>query len=206
MALTVIALGLAKRPPEDKAALGTDIWNSTKTKPEFTAASPTPAELKTAIDGVTGQVTLIAATQAALDAATLGMPDKTAILDDVLGRYASFAESKSKDKAVLAGWSFPVRAERSPVGQLPAPGDLQVSQGDMASSLEPHWDPVRGATAYIVDIAESADGPWTQKYVGTKANCIITGLVSGKEYWLRVCAVGAAGPSDWSDRASKRAS
>jgi hypothetical protein len=30
-------------------------------------------------------------------------------------------------------------------------------------------------------------------------------LVSGTEYWYRVKALGAAGPSPWSDRASKRA-
>ena len=32
-----------------------------------------------------------------------------------------------------------------------------------------------------------------------------TGLVRGTQYWFRVRAIGAAGPSAWSDPATKRA-
>jgi hypothetical protein len=206
MALTVIALGLAKRAAEDLVTLATTIWNLTKTAPEFTAANPLPADLKDLIDGVSGKLGEIEQTEAALAQLNLDLPPLVDALAVGLSQYANHAESKSKDKAILAGWGFPLRQDRQPVGQLQPPGDLRVSAGDMAGSLEPHWDPVTGAKSYIAEIAEAADGPWTQRYVGTKSSCVISGLVSGKEYWVRVCAVGSAGMSEWSDRASKRAS
>jgi hypothetical protein len=37
------------------------------------------------------------------------------------------------------------------------------------------------------------------------ANCLVTGLTSGKKYWFRVRAVGTAGFSGWSDPAVKMA-
>jgi hypothetical protein len=48
-------------------------------------------------------------------------------------------------------------------------------------------------------------GPWTQCYVGKASSCTVTGLTSGTQYWFQVCAIGAAGPSAWSDPATKRA-
>ncbi len=48
-------------------------------------------------------------------------------------------------------------------------------------------------------------GPWTQCYVAKASSCTITGLTSGTQYWFQICAIGAAGPSVWSDPATKRA-
>jgi len=41
--------------------------------------------------------------------------------------------------------------------------------------------------------------------VGKAAKCTVTGLTSGTQYWFQVRAIGAAGPSAWSDPATKRA-
>ena len=70
-----------------------------------------------------------------------------------------------------------------------------------------YWDAIkRGVQTYVAERATASEGPWTQCYVGKLSNCTDTGLVSDTEYWYRVPAIGAAGPSAWSDRASKRAS
>ena len=63
----------------------------------------------------------------------------------------------------------------------------------------------RGVQTYVAERAIAAAGPYTQCYIGKASSCTDTGLVSGIEYWYRVKALGAAGPSVWSDRASKRA-
>ena len=68
------------------------------------------------------------------------------------------------------------------------------------------WDALRrGVQTYIAQQATSPSGPWTQCYVGKASSCTVTGLTSGTQYWFQVCAVGAAGPSAWSDPATKRA-
>ena len=68
------------------------------------------------------------------------------------------------------------------------------------------WDAIRrGVQTYIAQQAISPSGPWTQCYVGKASSCTVTGLTSGTQYWFQVCPIGAAGPSAWSDPATKRA-
>ena len=43
------------------------------------------------------------------------------------------------------------------------------------------------------------------RIAGKASSCTATGLTSGTQYWFQVCAIGAAGPSAWSDPATKRA-
>jgi hypothetical protein len=58
---------------------------------------------------------------------------------------------------------------------------------------------------YIAQVVPASGGEYTQCYVGQASGCTVKGLDSGKEYWFRVCALGAAGEGPWSDRAAKRA-
>ena len=41
--------------------------------------------------------------------------------------------------------------------------------------------------------------------IDDKLDEVVTRLTSGTQYWFRVRAIGAAGPSAWSDPATKRA-
>jgi len=69
-----------------------------------------------------------------------------------------------------------------------------------------NWDAIRrGVQTYVAQQATASGGPWTQCYVGKASKCTVTGLTSGTEYWFYVRAIGAAGPSAWSDPAAKRA-
>jgi hypothetical protein len=68
------------------------------------------------------------------------------------------------------------------------------------------WDAIRrGVQTCVAQQAASSSGPWTECYVGKASSCTGTGLTSGTQYWFQVCAIGAAGPSAWSDPATKRA-
>jgi hypothetical protein len=94
----------------------------------------------------------------------------------------------------------------APVGRLPQPANFVATGGDLDGTVDLAWDPIkRGVQTYVAERATAADGPYTQCYIGKASSCTDTGLVSGTEYWYRVRALGAAGPSAWSDRASKRA-
>ncbi len=108
------------------------------------------------------------------------------------------------DPAVLASANIPLAATPTPVGILPAPANVRA-RTLQAQKSKISWSRPRGAASFIGECAQSADGPYTQIYVGTKASMVSEDETPGTLYWFRVAAVGAAGRSDWSDPISKRA-
>jgi hypothetical protein len=134
--------------------------------------------------------------------ATARVTTENSFRDLVIG-----AESLTHDAATLAsgGWEI-AASSTAPVGQLPQPQNLHATGGDLDGTVDLAWDAIkRGVQTYVAERATAADGPYTQCYLGKASSCTDTGLTSGTEYWYRVKALGAAGPSAWSDRASKRA-
>ena len=68
------------------------------------------------------------------------------------------------------------------------------------------FDPVlRGLQTYVLELTEDPTGltGWRNVGVTKKSSHTITGLVSGRRYWVRVAAVGAAGQGPWSEVATK---
>ena len=120
---------------------------------------------------------------------------------------ATGAEDITRDAATLQAGGWDIQADsHTPVGPLPQPQNLHATGGDMDGTVDVAWDPIkRGVQAYIAERALSSSGPWTQCYVGKPSSCTIAGLTSGTQYWFQVSAIGAAGPSPWSDPATKRA-
>ena len=116
------------------------------------------------------------------------------------------AEALTGAAATLQSGGWELQAARAPVGQLPQPANLVATGGDLEGTVDLSWDALRrGVQTYIAQQATSSSGPWTQCYVGKASSCTVTGLTSGTQYWFQVCAIGAAGPSAWSDPATKRA-
>ena len=124
-----------------------------------------------------------------------------------MGRsLATYVESESMNNQItIESSGFTLTAPRQSVGLLPAPTGLRGEPGQ-AQTVLLRWDRDRGANSWTAQCAPEATGPWTDIYTGTRAKCVATGLVSGTQYWFRVRAIGAAGPSDWSDPSTKRAS
>ena len=125
---------------------------------------------------------------------------------DIMGRsLAAYVEGASLgNPALLESSGFRLTAPRQPVGLLPAPSGLRAQPGKEGSCVL-RWNRDRGARSWAAQCAAQANGPWTDIYTGTRANCVATGLTSGTQYWFRVQAIGAAGASDWSDPTTKRA-
>ena len=68
------------------------------------------------------------------------------------------------------------------------------------------WDALRrGVQTYIAQQAALAQRTLDAMLRRQSLELHVTGLTSGTQYWFQVCAIGAAGPSAWSDPATKRA-
>ncbi|MEY4918621.1 MAG: hypothetical protein RL616_2534 [Verrucomicrobiota bacterium] len=172
----------------------------------FTTPTPTLAAFTTLI--TTAQTKLTAA-DAAQQAAKLATADKdaaiTALLAGVkqLANYVSMTANGDGLKIQSAGFSL--KSTANPVGEMPAPGNLSATGGDLEGECDLHWNPVNGRTNYLGEHRTTPSGPWNPFYGGKKSSATATGLVSGTQYDFRVRAVGAAGPGAWSDLAQSRA-
>lgn len=141
-------------------------------------------------------------------AARLASKSKTAIQDEqeaavglLVAQLASYVDSASGGEATkIESAGFAVRATPTPVGELPAPTDLQVQPSEHAGSADLSWKSSRGSKAFSIERA--ADGPslnWAVIGNSTKKEASLNSMVSGTKYWFRVAAIGAAGQSAWSD-------
>jgi hypothetical protein len=157
------------------------------------------------IDLVEGNTNAVAAAKTALVLAESNLQQSVETLDTMGRALASYVEAASMgNPATLESSGFTLTAPRVPVGLLPAPSNLRAEPGQTGTCLL-KWNRDRGVRVWKAECAQDPNGPWTQIYEGTRGTCVATGLISGTQYWFRVQAVGAAGPSDWSVPTTKRA-
>ncbi|HEY0549297.1 MAG TPA: fibronectin type III domain-containing protein [Verrucomicrobiae bacterium] len=121
-------------------------------------------------------------------------------------QYATFAHAVfAGDKVQLQGLGLDVVEFTGLLGVLPAPTNVRSQPGLLDSTIIVRFNAVRGRSIYKLECAESADGPWTHGHEGNRTTATCSGLVSGKEYYFRVRAIGTAGPGAWSDITKTRA-
>jgi hypothetical protein len=135
-----------------------------------------------------------------------GRDNQRAATEAAAWALAVGAEALTTDGATLQSGGWELQAARAPVGQLPQPANFVATGGDLEGTVDLSWDALRrGVQTYIAQQAILPSGPWTQCYVGKASSCTVTGLTSGTQYCFQVSGIGAAGPSAWSDPATKRA-
>jgi hypothetical protein len=119
-----------------------------------------------------------------------------------LASYVSVACKGDMTNLLLSG--FPIqKPTRSPIGILPAPQGLVVTQGPLSGSLNAKANPVFGAATYNWTCTASTQGAVPITAQSTAASYLFTGLTPGVTYTVACNAVGAAGPSDWSSPMSQ---
>jgi len=132
--------------------------------------------------------------------------DKRAVLVALLRNLATYVQvACNGDLTVLLSSGFPIqKPQRNPIGVLPAPASLTVSLGARSGELDAAMPPVFGASIYNWRLAR-ADAPavFVQTAQTTAASTSFGNLVPGVAYIAQVNAVGAAGPSDWSQPVSQ---
>jgi hypothetical protein len=120
---------------------------------------------------------------------------------DMFRQLANYVESHCQnDLAILLSSGFLATKTPAPIGPVSAPQYLRLHFTDMTGELLFHFAPVYGVTAgYLVQLAEDADGPFTDYVTTSKSRFTIKGLTPLKTYWVRVRATGASGAGPWSE-------
>ncbi len=134
--------------------------------------------------------------------------DKRAALVALLRALANYVQvACNGDLTVLLSSGFPIqKPQRSPIGTLPAPVNLTVNLGSLSGQLNAAVPPVFGASVYNWRLTTSnAPTVVLQTAQTTGGRTTFSGLTPGVTYVAQVNAVGAAGPSDWSQPVSKMA-
>jgi predicted phage tail protein len=128
-------------------------------------------------------------------------------LDALMNQFVSHVDSVSGgDEAKILSAGLDIRAAATATTQPPPqPAALDVTAGDRDGELDASWDTVAGAKSYVIETSEDPPTPTSWKHAGvsTKSRFTISGLQSGKRYWIRVAAINSAGQSGWSDPATK---
>jgi hypothetical protein len=171
----------------------------------YPTPSPTLALVTTALDDFTTALANAAGGGITLTAIK---NDKRAALVVLLRELASYVQVACKgDLTILLSSNFPIqKPQRNPIGVLPAPANVTVSLGALSGELDAAMPPVFGAAIYNWRVTTAAQpGTVLQTAQTTSASNTFAGLTPGVTYNVVANAVGAAGPSDWSDPVSQMA-
>lgn len=189
------------------AGYGDAIVESMTGNAEFPTPDPTLATLTGDAQAIRGKIAQIADLDAQRDVAIGQLATLNQTARNNIRMMADYVQDKSDgnpDKILSSG--FEVAGEPEPMGELDAVQNLRVKFSNVEGQLISRWKKVPGASSYIVQYTLNPDaGPWLQAAVTTRVSHKITGLTPGQKYWVRVCAVGAAGAGPWSDVTCKMA-
>lgn len=104
------------------------------------------------------------------------------------------------DLTILLSSGFHATKTPAPVGPVSAPQNLRLQRTKDSGELLLRFAAVYGVTAgYLVQIAEDAEGPFTDYVNTSNSRLVIKGLTPMKTYWARVRATGAEGAGPWSE-------
>jgi hypothetical protein len=169
----------------------------------YPTPAPTLASIQTALDNFSNAV---AAAADGGRAATANKNNLRLILVGLVRQLASYvAVACQGDMTNLLLSGFPIqKPTRTPIGILPPPQNLTVTQGPLSGSLAAGVNPVFGASTYTWTCTPATPAgatPITSQ--STAASYTFSGLTPGVAYTITANAVGAAGPSSWSKPVSE---
>jgi len=169
--------------------------------PNFPTPVPSVAALTTGVEELEAAYNDAQAARLSAKTKTGIQDEQNVTLDLLVARLASYVDNASGgDATKIESAGFAVRATPTPIGELPAPTDVQVLPSKHAGSAEVSWKNVYGARAYTIERAEEASTlDWKAIGNSTKREAALNSMVSGRKYWFRVAAIGTAGQSAWSD-------
>ena len=199
--MSLIKLGLANLPVPDKIQFGRQIVQSMTGNPVFLNPEPDLAALTLCSNDLELAYNAAHMARQSAKAKTSLQEDCVVNIDRLISQLANYVENTTNgDRAQIESAGFSVRNQPSPIGELPAPEDLQAAPSEHAGTADVSWKPVRGARAYLIERAPDAQAlEWDVIGSSTKKEASLNSMVSGTKYWFRVAALGTAGQSAYSD-------
>jgi hypothetical protein len=129
-------------------------------------------------------------------------------LKDLRKELGAYVQSTSNgDQTLITSAGFETERNPHPLGQLPAPPNARAKVTAYPNQVELRYGGVKGRLVYKVSYCAGApqtEADWVQYTTTGKTRVIFDGLESGKEYFFRVAALGAAGLSPASDVTSAK--
>ncbi|HEY6166997.1 MAG TPA: fibronectin type III domain-containing protein [Verrucomicrobiae bacterium] len=200
-----VKLGLSELTEDEILELTQTIITSMTGNANFGTPNPSLATLATARTDAMNKKLAADAARATAEMKTTEKDVAIATLITLLtqeGDYVQNTTGGNQTKIESAGMA--TRAPRTPVGLLPAPTNLLVTDGGTEGKLELKWKANTKAKSYKIQMCTgNAPGNWVDLNTSTRAAYSAAGLASGTKYWFRVAAVTAAGTGGWSDPACK---
>jgi len=128
-------------------------------------------------------------------------------LTDLIKRLAMYLELISNgDTAMLATTGYDLRHDivrNNSNDLLPAPADFRVTHGQLSGSLNVQVARLANAGSYEIHVAKDdpkIESNWQHAISSvTSAHIVITGLIPGQTYWLRVRGIDSNGGGVWSE-------
>ncbi|MDQ2946255.1 MAG: fibronectin type III domain-containing protein [Acidobacteriota bacterium] len=195
-----VSLGFARKIDTDLIAFTRNVITLMTTNPDYPTPAPALALVTTSVNQFETAV------HDALDGGKLALATRNACriaLLTLLRQLAAYVTGNcDTDLVKLIGSGFDAVRAPSPVGTLPAPGNLRLNYTGMSGEVLAKFDRVSNSNNYSLQSANSSDGPWQDEGMCTKARATIDGLTVGKTYWVRCSANGSQGPSPWSSAIS----
>lgn len=167
----------------------------------FPTPNPTLAVVTTRTDELEAAYNNALAARLTAKNLTQVLTTETELFAGAIAQLASYVDNTTNGDAILIERSgFEVCATPTPVGPLPTPIILSVRASELPGHADLRWKRIYGAKAYNIERAEDTpEGTWKPMGTVTKCSASVNTMVSGKKYWFRIAAVGAAGQSAWSE-------
>jgi len=128
-------------------------------------------------------------------------------LTDLIKRLAMYLELISNgDTAMLATTGYDLRHDivrNNSNDLLPAPADFRVTHGQLSGCLNVQVARLANAGSYEIHVAKDdpkIESNWQHAISSvTSTHIVITGLIPGQTYWLRVRGIDSNGGGVWSE-------
>lgn len=199
MALQKVKTDYTKLRDDELDDKANHVEQSLTANPGFPAIGPQLALLTTAKDEYTtalGEAKTRDKTKVAIK-----NQKRQALIDVLKATAEEVNDTVAGDVAKLVSSGLDLYKERTPVGTLAAPTEMEVTPGPEPgqAKVEIKSAPHKEAD-YIVffaqDPAPADDDDWSQKFSTTRF-VLITGLESGKKYWFKASYVTTTGVHDF---------
>ena len=176
--------------------------------PAFAETKFTDAQIETGVKAVEDQETVVAKAEGTLTTERGILQQKitaledlaTAVATDRLNAVTTLPEAEAR--TALQKANVPLRAERSASPPAERPASFYVNRGDHSGTVHGGCHRVSGALMYRVRAAQNPNGPFEQKYEGSKCSFNLVNQPTGDTWYQMSAYATHGGWSEWSDFAT----